>query len=106
MHVRRTDMLGSKAPSDGNRRNVLQRAATNELRDTDRGQVTVQHGLDRSVLDEYLASLDDPGGQLSPTLHLGEVCVAQPTFAQRGAQEVGRAHRIGNRQVDADPAGR
>jgi hypothetical protein len=51
-------MLGAEAPSDDNRWNELQRAPANDLRDRDRGQVTVQIGLDRRVLNEHLASLD------------------------------------------------
>lgn len=99
-------MFGAKATTERNRRDVLQRASTNDRRDTDRGQVTVQIGRDRPVLSQHLNRLDDPGGQLSPTLHLGEVCVAETAFAQWGAQDVGRCHRIGDGEVDADPTDR
>lgn len=99
-------MLGAKTPSEGNRRDELQRASTDDLRDRDRGEVTIQIGPDRPVLSDHLNSLDDPGGQVSPTLHSGEVCVGQSTFAQRGAQDVGRGHRISNGEVDADSTDR
>ena len=99
-------MLGSKAPSECNRREESQRATTNDRRDSDRGQVTVQIGRDQPVLSHHLNRLDDPGGQLSAALHLGEVGIGQSTFAQRRAQEVGRGHRIGDGQVDADPTDR
>ena len=99
-------MLGAEAPSNDNRWNELQRTPANDLRDRDRGQITVQIGLDRRVLKEHLARLDDAGGQLSPALHLGEIDVGHSTFAQRGAQDVGRGHRIGHSEVDADSTGR
>ena len=106
VYVRCPYMLGAEAPSNDNWWNELQRAPANDLRDWDRGQVTVQIGLDRRVLEEHLASLDDAGGQLAPALHLGQVGVGHSTFAQRGAQDVGRGHRIGHSEVDADSTGR
>ena len=99
-------MLGAEASSDGDWWNELQRAAADDLRDADRGQVTAQIGFDRHVLDEHLTSLDGPGGQLAAALHLGEIGVGQSTFAQRGVEDVGCGHRIGNGEVDADPTGR
>ena len=50
VYVRSAYMLGAEAPSDDNRWNELQRAPANDLRDRDRGQVTVQIGLDRRAL--------------------------------------------------------
>ena len=55
VYVRCPYMLGAEAPSNDNRWNELQRAPANDLRDRDRGQVTVQFGLDRRVLKEHLA---------------------------------------------------
>ena len=98
-------MLGAKTPSDDNRWHELQRAPSNDPGDTNRGQVPVQIWLHRPVLNEDLASLDDPGRQLSTALHLGQVGVGQSTFPQGSAQDVGRGHRIGNGKVDADPTG-
>lgn len=95
-------MLRAEAPSDDDRRNELQRAPANELRNRDRGQVTVQIRRDRRVLKKYLTSLDDPGGQLPPALHLGQVCFGHSTLTQRVAEDVGRGHRIGNSEIDAD----
>src|ERR1700747_2989146 len=70
VYVRSAYMLGAEAPSNDNRWNELQQAPANDLRNRDRGQITVQIGLDRRVLKEHLASLDDAGGQLSSALHL------------------------------------
>src|SRR5689334_13534265 len=61
VYVRRADMLRAETPADDDRRDELQRAATDELRHTDRRQVTGQIGFDRAVLDEHLTGLDDSG---------------------------------------------
>ena len=69
-------------------------------------EVTGQILLDRLVLHENLAGLDDPGGQLAAALDLRQVGSGQVSGAQWAVENVGRGHRIGHGQIDADATGR
>ncbi len=106
MHVGRADVLGTETATDDQRRNELQRPSPDKLRDGNLREVTGQVFLDRFVLHEDLAGLDDPGGQLAAALNLRQVGSGQMSGAQWAVEDVGRGHRIGHGQIDADAAGR
>src|ERR1700749_4524063 len=106
VYVGRADVLGTKAPADDDRRDELQRSPSDDLRNSDRRQVTVQVGFDRVVLHEHLTGLNDSGRKLTTALHLREIGFGQPVFTQWAVEDVRRGDRVGDREVDAHPTNR
>ena len=104
MYVRCAHMFGAKATTERKSAGCIAAGLDPTIAGIRIGDRSpFQIGRDRPVLSQHLNRLDDPGGQLSSALDLGEVCVAETALAQRAAQDVGRCHRIGHGEVDADP---
>ena len=68
--------------------------------------IRAQRGANQTILKEDLNRLDQPHGQLAPSLNTQEVGRRDFTFPQSRRENVGRSHRILNGHVDSDSTNR